>query len=898
MGLNIISNYAAETAHRHLQRNEALAAKTMARLASGSRTTFASDDPASLAVGTRLRADVQAMTTATTNASHAAAVLQVAEGAAGVTTDITVRLKSLAIQAASDQLSATERQMIDVEYQQLLQELDRTAFSASFNGKRVLGFSGDVLHAAGVRADTEYMWAKTAGGVERVDTTKAPAGSLFSSSFDATTNSMTLVNLATGDSQTRILSFNPIPRGRTEKVDFVSLGVTVEINADFAKSTRDIASNVQITQGKSQIGMNARVADASSGFRQLTLADRDAATVGSSLRSYNWLDTLKVSGLRARALQDFSGMPAPFQEIRFSTSFDNSLSAALYDDSNGSPSGGADSFNVDPLNYQLGRDDLAVAGDRACVTAGTATQLKATNGGGFSAYTAVTLTIGSTTGQALSLASAATSTEDFVAKFNAAVAQAGGNFTGLAAALVSTGEIYITDAKGRTLDWTGQAGAAAPTDTALTPAVAQLEATTNQPNFAGLTSVTFTIGSTGGQTLSLSSAAADTDDFVSKFNAAVTAAGGNYSGLTATKSSNTRVVIADSKGRTLTWTGEAGGAHTITKTSVAAVTTRKTLDTALPRRIETITGFSMTLAGQSFTGSLSVTSADTAATLAAKLQTALQGLATAGNVSPANLTVENRGGILVVSDSLGRAVSALSLTGSNAQMYTRVEIRDTNGQFRSQGPASATSGAHKSLAAGDTVVVTIHNGQTGAAAKEYVELSFRIDNTDGLAELNLASGGAATPVAMLFLNSHKMFASAGQELDGTNFSFQVGHAPQAQDVLSFTLPAMSSRGLGLTHTHTATRDAARNAIGRIDPAINRVSEIRAEIGALQNRFEFTIQNLGTMKENTESGRSALMDLDVASEMTRHVTQQVLVQAGVAMLAQANGVPSQLLKLFQ
>jgi len=46
MGLNIISNYAADTAHRHLQRNEALAAKTMARLSSGSRTTFASDDAA------------------------------------------------------------------------------------------------------------------------------------------------------------------------------------------------------------------------------------------------------------------------------------------------------------------------------------------------------------------------------------------------------------------------------------------------------------------------------------------------------------------------------------------------------------------------------------------------------------------------------------------------------------------------------------------------------------------------------------------------------------------------------------------------------------------------------------------------------------------------------------
>lgn len=894
MGLNIISNYAADTAHRHLQRNEALAAKTMARLSSGSRTTFASDDAASLAVGTRLRADVEAMTSATTNASHAASVLQVAEGAASVITDITVRLKSLAIQAASDQLSNTERRMIDVEYQQLLQELDRVAFSASFNGKRVLGFSGDVTHAAALRSDAEFMWSKTAGGIERVDTTKAPAGSLFSSNFDAVTNSLTLVNLTTGDSQTRTLSFNPIPRGRTEKIDFGTLGVTVDINADFAKSTRDVASNVAITKGASQLGLNAKATEVPSGLRQLTLADGDAAT--GDLKDYDWLDRLSLSGIRARALRDFASMPTPFQEIRLSTSFENGLSAALYDDSNGS--GSADSYNVDPLNFQLGRDDLAVEGDRL---PGTATQLQATTGSDFSSYTSVTLTIGSTE-QTLSLSSAATSTDDFVAKFNAAVQSAGGNFDGLAAAKVADDEILVTDAKGRTLDWTGQAGAGAPTDTALTPAVAQLKQTiAGAADFAGLLSVTFTIGGTAGQTVTLSSDATDTDDFVSKFNAAVTSAGGIFAGLAAEKGgSDTEVIITDSKARSLTWSSEVGepvGA-TLTSDTVDAVTTRKTLNTAIARRMETITGFSLTLAGQSFTGSLSVTSADTADTLATKLEAALQGLASAGNVDPSNLTVENREGILIVSDSAGRDMSALSLTGATTKMYTHVTVRDANGQFRSLAPLSDTEGAHKSLAAGDTVVVTVHNGLTGSDAQEYIELSFRIDNTDGLAELNLASGGDPSPVALLFLNSHKLFGSAGQELDGTNFSFQVGYSPQAQDVLAFTLPALSARGLGLTHTHTATRDAARNAIDKIDPAINRVSEIRAQIGGLQNRFEFTIQNLGTMKENTEAGRSALMDLDVASEMTRHVTQQVLVQAGVAMLAQANGFPSQLLKLFQ
>jgi flagellin len=74
--------------------------------------------------------------------------------------------------------------------------------------------------------------------------------------------------------------------------------------------------------------------------------------------------------------------------------------------------------------------------------------------------------------------------------------------------------------------------------------------------------------------------------------------------------------------------------------------------------------------------------------------------------------------------------------------------------------------------------------------------------------------------------------------------------------------------------------------------------VRGEIGAIQNRFEFTKQNLATMAENTDNGRSLLMDLDVASEMTRLTSQQILVQAGVSVLAQANQMPQQLLRLFQ
>ena len=67
---------------------------------------------------------------------------------------------------------------------------------------------------------------------------------------------------------------------------------------------------------------------------------------------------------------------------------------------------------------------------------------------------------------------------------------------------------------------------------------------------------------------------------------------------------------------------------------------------------------------------------------------------------------------------------------------------------------------------------------------------------------------------------------------------------------------------------------------------------------VERRLEFASANIATATENTEAARSQLLDLDIASEMSRFTSKQILVQAGVAMLAQANQGPQQLLRLFQ
>jgi flagellin len=133
MALNIISNYAANVSHRYLTKADAAASSSLAKLSAGTRVISAKDDAASMAIGSRLNAEVQAQRQAQVNAGQASSMLQIADGAMAKANDILVRMKTLAVQAGSGQLSSTERSMLDTEYQVLLAEVDRIADVTKFN---------------------------------------------------------------------------------------------------------------------------------------------------------------------------------------------------------------------------------------------------------------------------------------------------------------------------------------------------------------------------------------------------------------------------------------------------------------------------------------------------------------------------------------------------------------------------------------------------------------------------------------------------------------------------------------------------------------------------------------------------------------------------------------------
>ena len=104
--------------------------------------------------------------------------------------------------------------------------------------------------------------------------------------------------------------------------------------------------------------------------------------------------------------------------------------------------------------------------------------------------------------------------------------------------------------------------------------------------------------------------------------------------------------------------------------------------------------------------------------------------------------------------------------------------------------------------------------------------------------------------------------------------------------------------MGIDDIDVSTEMGAKDALSRMSGALAFVSDVRGTLGAYENRLESTINSLDITSENMTGAYSRIMDLDMAEEMTKYTTNQVLTQAGTSMLAQANERPSQVLQLLQ
>ncbi len=224
--------------------------------------------------------------------------------------------------------------------------------------------------------------------------------------------------------------------------------------------------------------------------------------------------------------------------------------------------------------------------------------------------------------------------------------------------------------------------------------------------------------------------------------------------------------------------------------------------------------------------------------------------------------------------------SSVSVTGASLVAASGIASIESVG---------AASGNYNLSYASGTNTLTLTDGTTTESVVITPPTGF---NTS---VVTFASLGIKVTVNGAIDNQSIASGSGGFTVSSGAMSLHVG-ANQNQTI-TVSIGNMSAEGLGIDTVDVSTSAGAEAAIATLDGAITTVSTQRSQLGAVQNRLEHTIANLGVAQENLAASESRIRDVDMAAEMVSFTRNQIMIQAGTAMLAQANAVPQTVLQLL-
>ena len=226
---------------------------------------------------------------------------------------------------------------------------------------------------------------------------------------------------------------------------------------------------------------------------------------------------------------------------------------------------------------------------------------------------------------------------------------------------------------------------------------------------------------------------------------------------------------------------------------------------------------------------------------------------------------------LAISEKMRRQVRGLTQASANAQ----------DGISCVQTAEGALAEVHDMLQRMNELAIKASNDTMTSVDRGYIDAEVqqlkteinRVRDTTTFNEMNLLTG------------------------EFTDKNLQVG--AEAGQFIGISISDMNATSIGVGSTSVAGSDntAAQSAIGEIKTALAAISEQRSNLGAIQNRLEHTIKNLDNVVENTTAAESAIRDTDMAKEMVKYSNNNILAQAGTAMLAQANQSNQNVLSLL-
>ena len=243
-------------------------------------------------------------------------------------------------------------------------------------------------------------------------------------------------------------------------------------------------------------------------------------------------------------------------------------------------------------------------------------------------------------------------------------------------------------------------------------------------------------------------------------------------------------------------------------------------------------------------------------------------------------TLANAAGAYTKADALSTLVSTFSSVIVNGVTYKGVSMTNMDGTM-------------VGIDRADTNVITVGRAMKLITMALKQANSIGVDNASEVTVdfANAAVKNAMTASAMNGSTIISFTISKGSALtqENLNFALHIGADADGTNKIAVEIGQMSAKGLGIRGLNVLDNSGAAGtyAMDAIADAIQKVSDQRAALGAVQNRLEHTIKNLDNVVENTTSAESQIRDTDMASEMVKFSNNNILMQAGQAILAQAN-----------
>ena len=872
--------------------------QSMQRLSTGLRINSAKDDAAGLAISNRMSSQIAGLSVAIRNANDGISMMQTAEGALGEVTDMLQRMRELALQSASDINNDNDRSYLNAEVQSLKTEIDRIVSTTQFNGKNLLDGTMNAMLQIGEKAG---------------QTMNVAIGNLATAAL-GTTSSSGVTTASTSNSAQGVAAVSTISQMAFNGND--SYGFILKVGNGTGLATVDLTISGGVVTGNdaedvaAKIRAAATAAAAAGGATAATkaaMANLDVKANGNVLTITNKLgDKVEVSGFTSTA--NGTASYASVSGSGTSRLLNDTAAVASVQNTNASPaspatgtlslqSGKSYSFRLNDQLINITNLDTAGAGNTT--TSQALAAMKLAIGAGSSASTGVAgvFSLADATGKQVAItnfSSSATPAGSAGAMVMTVRVDADSDVTSKSfanggadtASLADIGDIVQMSFTQSDAKYEFKIGAVATkvtVDATAQSLQAAIEAARDQINndTAGLGAKVIARVVDGKLELEAKAATVAIDTFSSVGKPAVVAgtatlggtnlvasgAASTTNGVRAT-ASQMALSFSESDNYSFTLTNAAGGGTTTISATVngtdysalVSAVNSNTTATGITARVdgnkvllEKASGESFTLANMSSTGSGKMTAANAA----------------------------GQGSSAVLDDTA-------AITGATTAAAGR-----------------ATAASMELTNSGDEAKVgfTISDGTTNAVVRTGAWTV--ATGADILAEVNRALTTAGSSITASYANGKLSLSNAtGGKIEINNYSSDgtttLTATPASGQGVGKVLDDSSLGGLQASVSAVAisTQAGSSNAIATIDRALENINSQRANLGAFQNRLNYTVNNLSNIVTNTSQSRSRILDTDYATETTNMAKSQIIQQAATAMLAQANQSAQSVLALLK